>query len=213
MGLLGSMVLGLRFDAFLMLASGVFYILCAYLLWKPMRREKNELISALFAFLCYQAGSMFFMGLEFQTMNMNYGYIAALFILIGSAYMLKFPFSSFSRPVRKAIFGLSIVAVLAIFVWFMQTSERQVALMHFTLWYDLAINGILVGGFMILLAFRTTSGPLRIKAFGGGSGVMSCCVLANSAMLGGAMVTGATFGLLAPVVILDSLFWPRGANK
>lgn len=204
----GPIILGLQFVPFLLIASGVFYLLCAFLLWKPMRQEKNELIYALFAFLCYQAINMFFMGLEIQTMNMVYSNIAALSVLVGSAYMLKFPFSSLSQGTRKAIFGLSIVAVLSVFVWFMQTEARQEALMNFTLWYDLAVNGILVGGFMILLALRT-AGSQRIKAMGGGSGVVSCCVLSNGAMLGGAMLTSATFGFLAPVLILGSLLVAR----
>jgi hypothetical protein len=152
---------------------------------------------------------MLFMGLEIQTMNMNFGYISALAVFIGSAYMLRFPFSSFSQKTRKFIFMLSLVTVLGLFAWLMQTPERQAALMHFTLWYDIVINGLIVGGFMLILALRTTERYLRIKAFGGGSGIISCCVVSSGAMLSGAMLTGAVFGFLAPVIIFGSLLFAR----
>jgi predicted tellurium resistance membrane protein TerC len=64
--------------AIVFLASGVFYVLCALFLLKPMREQKNELIAALFAFLVHQAISMLAMGLEKQTMDMNYAYVSAL---------------------------------------------------------------------------------------------------------------------------------------
>lgn len=205
----GKMILGLHLESFLMLASGVFYILCALFLWKPFRKEGNELVGALFAFLLYQAINMFFMGLEMQTMNMLYSNIAALAVLLGSAYMLKFPFSSLSRGARKIIFLTSIVVVLGIFTWFMQTEAKQMSLMNFVLWYDLVVNGLMVGGFMILLALRTSEKILKVKALGGGTGVVSCCVVSNGAMLGGAMITGSLFSFLAPVVILASLMFSR----
>lgn len=205
----GKMVLGLHLESFLMLASGVFYIICAMFLWKPFRKEGNELVGALFAFLLYQAVNMFFMGLEMQTINMMYSNIAALAVLLGSAYMLKFPFSSFSRGVRRVLFLLSLIVVIGIFAWFMQTEEKQMMLMDFVLWYDLVVNGIMVGGFMILLALRTSEKILKVKALGGGTGVVSCCVVSNGAMLGGAMITGSLFSFLAPVAILSSLMFSR----
>ncbi len=178
-----------------------------------MRRDKNELISALFAFLVYQAISMIFMGLEMHTMNMNYTYIATLSVLIGSTYMLKFPFSSLSQGVRRIIFMFSLVVVLGIFIWFMQTAERQMSLMNFTLWYDIIVNGIVVGGFMLMLGLRTKEGSLRLKALGGGTGVVSCCVVSNGAMLGGAILTSSAFAFLAPILILGSLLIARGRGS
>src|SRR3990167_5277232 len=105
--------------AIVLVASGAFYIICAFFLLKPMREQKNELIAALFAFLVYQAINMIAMGLGEETMNMNFAYISALAILIGSTYMLKFPFSSFSQKARRFVFIVSLIIVLAIFVWFM----------------------------------------------------------------------------------------------
>lgn len=209
----GTIILGLHMEAFLMIVSGIFYILCAASLWRSYRREKNELIGALLAFLLYQAVNMFFMGLEVQTMNIFYGNVASLAVFVGSAYMLKFPFSSLSQGKRRVLFLLILAAVLGLFVWFMQTEERQMKLMEFTLWYDIVINGLVVGGFMLLLAIRTTERLLRIKAFGGGAGVVSCCVVANGAMLGGAILAGSVIGFFAPVIILGSLLFTRGRQQ
>jgi hypothetical protein len=205
---MGPMVWGYSLVNLLMIGSGVFYLICAFLLWKPLRRERNELMGALFAFLVYQAISMFFMGLQMQTMDMKYGFIAALAIFIGSAYMLKFPFSSFSWATRRILFYLSLAAAIALFVWFMQTPARQMQLMHFVLWYDIVINGLIVGGSIILYGLKVT-GIMRIKTLGGGTGVMSCCVAANAAMISGAMFTSSVFAFAAPVLILGSIAFSR----
>jgi len=205
---MGPMVYGYNLVNILMIASGIFYLICAFLLWKPFRREKNELLSALFAFLVYQAISMFFMGLQMETMNMTYGLIAALAIFIGSAYMLKFPFSSFSKATRRILFYLSFATVIALFVWFMQTFDRQMQLMHFVLWYDIVVNGIIVGGSIILYGLRAT-GNMRLKIIGGGSGIVSCCVIANTAMISGAFFTSSVFAFAAPVIILGSIALSR----
>lgn len=210
---MGPIIWGLHFEVFLMMAAGIFYLICASLIWKPLREEKNELIGALFAFLLYQAVSMFFMGIEMQTLNMLYSDIASLAVLVGSAYMLKFPFSRFSAKTRRVLFLLSLIVVLGIFAWFIRTPEREMQLMNFTLWYDLVINGLVVGGSIIALGFMTTERWLRLKAIGGGSGVVTCCVVANGAMLGGAVITSSFFGFLAPILILSTLGIARKRQK
>lgn len=188
----------------LLMVSGVFYLLCALSIFKTWRQEKNELVGALFAFLCYQAISMFFMGVEMQTMNMLYSNIAALAVFVGSAYMLKFPFSKFAQKTRNALFLISLVILLAVFVWFIQTGQEK-ELMMFTLWYDLIVNGIVVGGSIIMFGLRSTEGLFKKKAIGGGTGVVSCCVVATGSMIGGAMLFGTVFSFLAPIIILSTL--------
>ena len=196
-----------------MMLSGVFYLICAFFLWKPFRQERNELIGALFAFLVYQAISMFFMGIEMHTMNLMYGNIATLAVLVGSVYMLKFPLSYLSERTRRIWFLLFLIIALGIFVWFIQTTERQMMMMHFTLWYDIVVNGIVVGGFILFMGIKAAGRFLKIKALGGGTGVVSCCVVANAAMLGGAFLTSAVFQFLAPVIILWSLAFARRKQK
>lgn len=189
----------------LLMISGLFYLVFALSIFKTWRREKNELVGALFAFLCYQAISMFFMGVEMQTMNIIYSNIAALAIFIGSAYMIKFPLSKLSESARRNWFLIVLLILLSAFVWFMGTEARQVQLMHFVLWYDLVVNGIIVGGSIILFGVRSVERMARRKALGGGIGVASCCVVANGAMIGGAMLFGTIFSFLAPIIILSTL--------
>lgn len=203
------MVLGIQLDAFLMLASGVFYIVCALFVYRSYKKSPSELVGALIAFLVYQSINMFFMGLEFVTMNMIYSNIASLSVFIGSAYMLKFPFSSLSRGTRQSLFLLTLVLALGIFSWFMVNEQRQMDLMHFTLYYDMIVNGVVVGGFMLVLAMKTAEKWLKIKAYGSSAGVVSCCVVAGGAMLTGQMLLSAIFGFLAPIIILSSLFFAR----
>ena len=190
---------------FLLFASG-YFTQCAHGFCGKVTRRKSELISALFAFLTYQTINMVFMGLELYTGNMVYGRISALAILIGSAYMLKFPLSHFSSWARKVVFMLSLIVALGLFVWFIQTPETEKLLMKFVLWYDLIVNGIVVGGTMIIFGLRTIERTYRTKAISGGAGVISCCVAANAYLLSGAMLTSAVFQFLAPVLILGALF-------
>ncbi|MDP3996428.1 MAG: hypothetical protein Q8P86_01890 [bacterium] len=202
------MVLGLHLDVFLMYAAGVFYALCAFLVLKSYRRERGELLGAFLAFLTYQALAMIFMGIEFHTMNLLYGEIAAVAVFVGSAYMIKFPFSSFSRGTRRIVFLLTLIVSLAIFTWFLLTPERKMLLMPFVLWYDIIVNGLVVGGAIIIFGMRVGP-PQRMKALGGGAGVVSCCVVANASMLSGAFITSAFFQFLAPVLIIGSLVFAR----
>lgn len=202
---MGPEIFGIPFGILLMLVTGVFYLICAIAIWKPFRTEKNELISALFAFLVYQSISMFFMGVEMWTMNIMYSNIAALAVFIGSAYMLKFPFSKASEKTRRIAFLLILVGALSLFGWFMMTEARQHELMKFILWYDIVTNGLIVGGSIILFAMRAVEKVKRAKAITGGAGVVSCCVVSNAAMLGGAMFTSAVFQFLAPLLILSSI--------
>lgn len=205
----GLMIWGVSLSAFLMALSGVVYLLCGLLLWKTVRQEKNELVNALFAFLMYQAVNMFFMGLQMHTMNMLYSNIAALAVFIGSAYMLKFPLSRLSATTRKVTFYLTLAFVIGLFAWFMQTMDRQMNLMNFTLWYDMVVNGLVVGGSVIWFAIKSQERTTKLKAWGGGTGVTSCCVVANGAMLTGAMLTSSVFAFLAPVLILGTLMFKR----
>lgn len=201
----GPMILGLNLEVFIMLASGIFYLICASFLWKPFKKEKNELIGALFAFLIYQALSMFFMGLEMETKNILYSNIASISVFIGSVYMLKFPFSFFPKIVSKILFFLSLAGVIALFLWFIETPEKELALMNFTAWYDIVINGLVVGGSIITFAFLVPERWMKIKAAGGAGGIVSCCVISGASMLGGALVASTVFQFLAPVLIICSL--------
>lgn len=202
---MGPEVFGIELFTLLLLVSGIFYLVAAILVYKPMKLEKNELIGALFAFLTYQAISMFFMGVEMYTHNLFYGNIAALSIFIGSAYMLKFPLSKLSQGVRNVSFFLVLIVSLSIFVWFIQTPERQMELMHFVMWYDIVVNGIIVGGSILLFALKAVEGMKRKKAAAGGAGVVSCCVVANATMLTGSLAVSAVFQFLAPLLIIYSI--------
>lgn len=203
---MGPLILGFSLGTFLMLISGVFYIICAVLIWRKYKSIRSELVGALLAFLIYQSLNMIFMGIEMHTMNTIYSSMAALSVFVGSTYMLKFPLNSLSRSTRNSIFFLSLIVVLGLFAWFMLNEERQMELMKFTLWYDLVVNGIIVGGFMLLLAFKTTEKVLKIRAYGGSGGVISCCVVSSAAMINGSIMTSIFFGFLAPILILSTIF-------
>lgn len=211
---MGPVVFGnMHLNTLLMIASGIFYIICAFFVWKTYKKEKTELVGALLAFLVYQAFSMFFMGMEMQTMNMLYGNIAGAAVLLGTAYMLKFPFSGLSEKNRRLVFLVLLVASLGLFAWFMQTEMRQMQLMNFVLWYDLIANGIVAGGSILLFGLKAREQMLKKKALGGGAGVVSCCIASNGFMMTGAMITSSVFAFLAPIFILLSLKSARSGGS
>lgn len=203
--MMGPTLWGLDVSSLLMLISGVFYVICAIVVYRSYRTEKSELIGALLAFLVYQSVSMFFMGVEMLTHNLLYGNIAGFAVILGSAYMLKFPLSKFSAGVRRSVFFIVLIAAFGVIAWFMQSIELQKQLMSFVLWYDLVVNGVIAGGSIVVYGLKVRENTLRAKALTGGTGVLSCCMVANGFMLTGSMIIGSLVGFLAPLFILGSL--------
>jgi hypothetical protein len=209
----GAMFLGYPVEISIMFLAGVVYLVCAAIIWKPMRKERNELIGALFAFLIYQALAMILSTIGMETMNMTLENLSALAIFIGSAYMLRFPFSYFGSVTRKILFTLSLIAVFVLFGWFISSPDREMQLSHFITIYDIVVNGIVVGFFMFRSAIIARDSWVRVKAMGGGAGVASCCVVSNIASLGGAFTLSSVFAFLAPVIIVSSLMLGRRMQK
>ena len=194
----------LPLGVFFMFAAGVFYVFSALFLWKGVR-EKSDLINALITFLSYQAIAKFSMGLGVLTLNPIFGKIAPLAVIIGAAYMLKFPLSVLSASTRKALFAVILAVSVIGYGWLISTPEGQATLGSFVAWYDILLNGVLVGGTIILFGIRSANSLYKTKALGGGSGVVSCCVVGNVAMISGLALTSVVFQFFAPILILGSL--------
>ncbi len=197
----------------LMLAAGVLYVLSAIWLWNSSRGESIDLVNALIAFLLYQAVAKFSMGLGAYTSNPLFGKIAALAIIIGAVYMLKFPLSVLSQWSRKVLFRVIFIISILGFAWFMGTPERQDLLVFFATWYDIILNGVIVGGTIIVFGIKSANRVYKTKAVGGGSGVVSCCVAANVSMLSGAALASLVFGFLSPILILGSMLFVRNQSQ
>ena len=209
----GVMLLGLPIEVSILIISGVFYAICALIVFRPYRTERNELIGALLAFLTYQAVAMVAMGIEIYTHNILYGIISAIAILVGSVYMLKFPLSFFKENVRKTAFKLALLIVLVVLGWLVLTPSGTRAMMSFTIWYDVFVNGVVVGFFMLIAGFKASERWLRVKALGGGIGVASCCIVSNVAMVSGAIAVSSVFQFLAPIIIISTLMAGRKMQK
>ncbi|GEM_PF-1510583 len=210
---MGPMLFGMPLVNALMIASGIFYFICAAIIWKPYKQEKNDLMGALLAFLIYQAFAMILMGIGMQTHNMLYDNLGSLAVFVGSVYMLKFPFTVFPEKTRKIFFYLAMIAALVLFGWFMMTPEREMMLMKFILWYDLIVNGIVVGFFIFFFGLKANERAVKVKAMGGGVGVATCCIAANAAMIMGAMIVSSVFQFLAPIIIIFSIVTGRKLQK
>ncbi len=196
---------------FLMIAAGTLYVFSALYLWKSAKGENSDLVNALMTFFLYQAVAKFSMAFGAYTSTPIFGKLAALSVLIGAAYMLKFPLSVLSAWTRKVLFMVILIASVVVFAWFMGTPEKQDLLLQYVTWYDIILNGIIVGGTIIFFGIRNVNKVYKTKAVGGGSGVVSCCVVANVAMLSGALLTSVIFQFLSPILILGAMLF--GKNK
>ena len=86
-------------------------------------------------------------------------------------------------------------------------------LLNFTIWYDIVINGLVVGFFIFLAGLRAKESWMKMKTIGGGTGIATCCVVANAAMLSGAFIVSSVFQFLAPIIIIGALLAGRRMQR
>ena len=199
-------ILGIPLGITLMWGAGVFYAIGAIVFFASFRREfANELMIALFAFLVSMTLALLLMGVGEYWKNMWYGYLGTLAILVGSAFMLKFPFTIFSVRVRQMLFRLFLVTVMFLFIWMVLFDSGRTLMAQFVMWYMIFVNGLVVGFFVFFVGLRSKERWLKIKATGGGVGIMSCCIASHVASIAGAVLLSAIFQFIAPVILVASV--------
>ncbi|MEK7517319.1 MAG: hypothetical protein AAB583_02125 [Patescibacteria group bacterium] len=190
--------------------AGVLYAAGSVLFLNSFWREmKNELMEALFAFLASMALALLLMGLGEYWNNMLFGYLGSLAILIGSAFMLKFPLTVFSEEKRGILFHLILTIVLVSFIWMVLWPLGREIMPMFIMWYMIVANGLVAGFFIFFAGLRSKERAIKIKATGGGLGVVSCCIVSHLASMSGAILLSAVFQFMAPFLLVASVFVGR----
>lgn len=202
----------------IMWGAGTLYAFSALSFYIFFRQEiKNELMTALFAFLLSMAFALILMGVGEYSKNMVFGYLGTLAILIGSVFMLKFPLTVLPAVSRRTLFQLLLGGVLFIFVWMVISETGRQLMPQFIMWYMIVVNGIIVGFFIFFVGLRSKERAIKIKATGGGLGVASCCVISHVASMSGAILLSAIFQFLAPILLTLSLlagrYYQRNLDK
>ena len=202
-------ILGIPLGIAIMWGAGALYALGAILFFNSFRKEmKNELMTALFAFLVSMALALLLMGTGEYSKNMIFGYLGTLSILIGSVFMLKFPLTMFPS-VKKTLFRLVLAGVLLVFIWMVVSTFGRQTMPQFIMWYMIVVNGFVAGFFIFFVGFRSKEKAARIKATGGGLGIASCCIASHIASIAGALLVSAVFQFMAPLILILSLLIGR----
>ncbi len=189
----------------ILVASGIFYAIASVIIWQSWRRERTELMTSFLAFMVSNAIGMAFMGLGpiyNSSTTMDIGTFA---ILIGSAFMLKFPLSFAPEAWRKGLFYVALVGTVVLSWWMSFTMSGMHYGMDVMNWFVIVIDGIVVGGLMIVMGLKAHERWFRVKSSGGGAGVMACCLVSQAATMSGAVITSAVFQFLAPIIMIGAI--------
>lgn len=206
-------ILGIPLSIALMWGAGIMYFIGAVLLWRPLRAEKGELMTALFAFLVSMTAALFLMGAGEYWKSISLGYLGTLAVMVGSVFMLKFPLTTLSQGMRTTAFRIIFIVVLFLFIGMLALPGGQKLMPNFVMWYMMLVNGVVVGFFIFFAGLIAKARWFKVKAVGGGAGIASCCVASHVASMFGVLLLSAIFQFLAPLIIVLSIFVGRHYQK
>ncbi len=198
-------IFGLPTAIALMYGAALFYFVGIIVTWKSYRAEPNELMGAFMAFLFSMGLALFLMGSAEYLAQPMLGAAGTLAILIGSVIMLRFPLSLTRQPLQSFLFYVSMVVAIAFFVVMMATKTGQAYTMPMIMWFMIIVNGIVVSFFVIYAGVKSKEQWFKVKAVGGGAGIVTCCLASHVALMVGAPLLSAAFQFAAPVIIAASI--------
>lgn len=202
-------IFGFPATVLLLWLSAAFYIVTIVLLWKPFRRERNDLMVALNAFLYGMAFFHIFLGAGFYFNNLFLMHLGSFAALTGSAYTLKFPLSGLKQPFRQLGFYLALAIAWSLVVWLLISPHPLSAMISSVLVYMIIVTG-LAGIYTIWIGLRAKERWVKVKCLGGGAGMITCCLFADLLVLAnGVTILGEILMSVAPVILLAGLFVGR----
>ena len=203
-------IFGIPSGIAIMWGGGIIYAVGAILFLTYFSKEmQSELMEALFAFLVSMAAALLLMGTGEYLGNMLFGYLGSLAILMGSAFMLKFPLTVFPITNRKILFRIILTIVLVSFIFIVLLPLGGKIMPIFIMWDMIIINGLVAGFFIFFAGLRSKERAIKIKATGSGLGIASCCIVSHLASMSGAILLSAVFQFMAPLLLISSVFIGR----
>lgn len=192
------------------LLAALLYLAGAAVFFVVSSREHNALSDAFLAFLASTAAALGLVGLGQYAEADLLSLLGTFAVLTGSCFMLKLPLTALPKNLRNAAFFSCLVASWLILAWAMVTQVGRQLLPYVTLVYLIGVNGIVVGLTMIGIGLKSRMPWVKIKAIGGGVGVVTSSL---AVYLANAPGTPRTLGMLlqfgSPVIILLAIVWGR----
>ncbi|MDO8555318.1 MAG: hypothetical protein Q7R75_02020 [bacterium] len=209
---MNKIILGLPEMVFWLWLSATFYTIASVLFLSHLRKEKNELMYAFFAFLVGMGVFHIFLGAGFYWNSHILIHIGMAAALIGSAFTLKFPFSALINPekpslMRLALFYLAITIAILTAIWLLIADHPDKIMLDLTFGYMIIATGSIAGTYVIWKGFKQEKTWAKVKSVGGGAGMVICCFIADVLVLTqGVSVAGEILMAIAPVVLISSFY-------
>lgn len=209
---MNKIIFGLPEMVFWLWVSAALYTIASVLFLKNLRKEKNELMYAFFAFLAGMGVFHIFLGAGFYWNNHLLLHIGMTAALIGSAFTLKFPFSALLNPekpslLRFALFYLALAIALLTAIWLLIADHPDKMMINLTFGYMIITTGSIAGIYVVWEGFKQRETWAKVKSVGGGAGLIICCLIADVLVLTqGASVAGEILMAVAPVVLISSFY-------
>lgn len=203
-------ILGLPGNVFWLWFSALFYLIAILFFLEPFRREKNELMSAFFAFLAGMATFHLLLGAGFYLDNILLVHLGSLSALTGAAFTLKFPLSALEQHLRKPLFYLAMISGWLIIVWMLIFPHDLKLMLWIVLGYMIVFSGGVAGLYIVWEGIKTKDIGVKIKSIGGGVGIITCCLAADSLVLINSLsMVSELWMSIAPLVLILSIHLGR----
>ncbi|MDD5109812.1 MAG: hypothetical protein PHI63_01175 [Patescibacteria group bacterium] len=186
--------------------AALLYILTALLAFGTFLMERSELNRGLLVFLTSMAFALGFIGVAEYTKTPLLMGAMVVAVFAGGSFLLRLPCSLIPQPARRMVYAtiLAITGVLAAGVILVPT--LQPFLPRVTTWYLMIVNGVINGLYLFTIGLRSKLASVRIKAAGGGVGIIFASLAAPVAAAAGATAaTSTAFHFLAPLIIIFTL--------
>lgn len=207
-------IFGFPGEVFLLLFSAFFYLVSIFFFLGPLLKEKTELMISLFAFLVGMAFFHIFMGVGFYFDSMLLIHLGAFAALTGSAFTLKFPLTVLDESKRKSIFYIVLAVAWLIVAYLLIFPHEMNVMLWLVFGYMIIVSGGITGVYIIWQGFKVKETWVKVKCIGGGSGLFLCCFIADIiVLLFGVSLVSEIFMMLAPVILILSLYIGRYIKK
>lgn len=215
---MSSTILGLPSGVFLLWVSSFFFLISSVIILKPLFEKRDKLTTAFFVWLLGMGLLHLFLGLGILLNITPLLHLGVFFGLTGSAYLIRIPFSGLISRYEKTGFYLVLLAGWAIVVWmFLWPHVHTMELMLRLLFgYMILVAGILPGPYLIWMGIKSRNKAAKIKAIGGGAGIISCCLVADLFVLFtymGVAILPEFLMTMAPVILITAVLWGRKIEK
>lgn len=195
-----SAILGVPFVTFVLWITAATNFIGAGMVYPSFRREKENLINSFFVWILGMALMHVFIGVGVWTGNMNWTKFGFFFGLTGSAYIGRIAFLTFTPKFERGGFYVLLIIAWLIILGLLIIPHLPTTMLWLSFGYMIVVAGIIGSLSLIYIGIKATDKIAKVKAYFGGSGIISCCLIADAMVL-----IGAPFLLREPLMAAGGL--------